>query len=653
MKLCMGCMHEYDDSLTACPECSLADDYENDIKKQLKCGTALSSRYIIGRAEKSDDLFITYIAKDTKDNSVVRVQEYFPVKTARRVSGQNDVVSKSFETQAEFDSTLAGIIGRGHRLAGLYAETPSLGITDCIEENSTVYVISEIQSKGGKSLAELLGESKRVTLPVALNMFEEVLAQLEKLGEQEITHGNICPENIFVGEFGRVLMLGCSLSGEPYATLREQQSPYAAPEVFSGGETGPWTDVYAAAAVLYRLLTGEAVRSGAGEEPEELWQGTPDDIPEAAKDALTKALRTRPVMRTRSAAELLEALKQADTEQQEDKKVVKKKSGFVSAVFPVKGDPKGEIIRKVILLLSIVTMIGSTGILINTYLVEPARFKSDTAKASEVYVAEVEEEKEPEYEELAWEQVRKKHPDTEFPQGMLAKFAELYLINKDVMGWLSIPSLDMNFPIVQAKDNNAYLRHNFYGKWTKYGVPFMDYRNHIAVLDRNTILYGHNMEYDDLIFGMLENYRLLESYKNAPTIEFDTIYENYTWKVYAVFVTNSEAKDDNGYAFNYIFTELDDEKFMSYVEEINKRRLYTTDVDILPTDKILTLSTCCYDFSDARLVVVARLVREGESKEVNTANAKMNENPRYPQAWYDNHGTENPYKNDKNWFVNK
>lgn len=645
MKLCMGCMNEYDDSLNACPECGLESGYENDIKKQLKCGTLLASRYIIGRAVHSEDLFITYAAKDNKDSANVYVREYFPQKTARRVTGQNDVVSRSFETQAEFDATLAGVIGRGHKLAGLYAEVPSLGITDCIEENSTVYIVSEVESKGGKSLAELFGESKHVTLPVALNMFESVLAQLEILHGQELTHGGICLDNIFVGESGRVLMLGCSLDGEVYAKQKAENSPYAAPEVISGGETGPWSDIYSAAAVFYRLITGVNVCADAGEEPEKLWLNAPEDIPQAAKDAITKALRTRPVVRTRSARELLEALEEANAEQQGEKEP-KKKNGFIAAVFPIKGDPKGEIIRKLILLASIATMLVSTGILINTYVVEPAQFKSDTVKTSNVVV-----EVKPEHEDKAWEDAKKKHPDVKFPQGMLAKFAELYIINKDVKGWLSIPALEMNFPIVQAEDNDAYLRHNFYGKWTKYGVPFVDYRNNIAVLDRNTILYGHNMEYDDLIFGMLENYRLIDGFKSAPTIEFGTVYENLTWKVYAVFVTNSELKSDNGYAFNYIFTELDDEGFAGYIKELDKRKLYTTGVDIKPTDKILTLSTCCYDFSEARLVVVARLVREGESTEVDTSKAAANPNPRYPQAWYDAQGRDNPYKDDTNWFA--
>ena len=89
----------------------------------------------------------------------------------------------------------------------------------------------------------------------------------------------------------------------------------------------------------------------------------------------------------------------------------------------------------------------------------------------------------------------------------------------------------------------------------------------------------------------------------------------------------------------------------NYIEEIKKRSLYDTGVDVNPTDKLLTLSTCCKDFDDARLVVVARLVRPGESADVDVSRATVNSNPRYPQAWYNKKGKTNPYKNAFQWEV--
>ena len=88
---------------------------------------------------------------------------------------------------------------------------------------------------------------------------------------------------------------------------------------------------------------------------------------------------------------------------------------------------------------------------------------------------------------------------------------------------------------------------------------------------------------------------------------------------------------------------------MKFVEEIKKRSIFNTNVNVLPDDKLLTLSTCSYEFSDARLVVVARLCRENEDTTVDTSEATINPAPRYPQAWYDAKGMANPYKDDTNW----
>ena len=91
----------------------------------------------------------------------------------------------------------------------------------------------------------------------------------------------------------------------------------------------------------------------------------------------------------------------------------------------------------------------------------------------------------------------------------------------------------------------------------------------------------------------------------------------------------------------------------SIVDEVRQRSLFTTDVDVQKDDKVLTLSTCTYELGtsiDTRFVVVARMVRDGESEAVDVSKAKLNPNPHYPQAWYDRHGKTNPYKNAERWY---
>jgi sortase B len=74
-------------------------------------------------------------------------------------------------------------------------------------------------------------------------------------------------------------------------------------------------------------------------------------------------------------------------------------------------------------------------------------------------------------------------------------------------------------------------------------------------------------------------------------------------------------------------------------------------VDVQVSDPLLTLSTCSHEFDDARLVVVARLVRNGENPAVDTSRVTLNSNPRYPQVYYDKKKLNNPYANAQRWTI--
>jgi sortase B len=243
-----------------------------------------------------------------------------------------------------------------------------------------------------------------------------------------------------------------------------------------------------------------------------------------------------------------------------------------------------------------------------------------------------------------------KYPDVEFPDGMLEKYAELYAKNNDLVGWIKIDEIGLSLPVVQGDDNKEYLKHDFDGNYNKYGSIFMNCDNDAKNLNYNTAIFGHHMT-DTAMFGNLDLYKDVEYYKKAPVIEFNTIYGDYKWKIFAVFITNGTAEGDDGYIFDYTFTDLSStEEVEKFLGEIDQRALYKPEVDISVSDKILTLSTCCYDFPDARLIVVGRLLREGENPAVDTSLAVMNPSPKLPQAYYKVNGGKNPHKDDVNLF---
>lgn len=251
--------------------------------------------------------------------------------------------------------------------------------------------------------------------------------------------------------------------------------------------------------------------------------------------------------------------------------------------------------------------------------------------------------------------------NNEIEEEQVPDYSALIEENSDLVGWITVPNTEINHPVVKYTDNDYYLNHSFEKKYDYRGAIFMDYRNDYVNLDSNTIIYGHNA-YDTTMFSELVQYEDIEFYKKSPVIEFNTLEANYKWKIYGVFITNATASEDNGYIFNYIYPYMDGENFNGFIEEVNKRRLYTTDVDITDDDKMLVLSTCVRALdltnkygkttyrANARLVILARMVRDGESAEVNVDNAYVNENPKYPQLWYDKYGLTNPYKDDEKWY---
>ncbi len=248
-----------------------------------------------------------------------------------------------------------------------------------------------------------------------------------------------------------------------------------------------------------------------------------------------------------------------------------------------------------------------------------------------------------------------KYKTTKYPAGMNPNLIKAYSVNNDVVGWLSIPGTNVNTPIVQSKDNNYYLRCNFYGTNTNYGTPYADYRCKKNTLSTNTVIYGHNMP-SGTHFYDVHRYEDIEWYKQHPVINYSTLNGSYTFLVYTAFYTTGTVKYNGGYFFNYIYPNMGPSSMRGFIEQINQRAIYTTGIDLRASDRIITLSTCTHSLDaacgmdiDGRLVVIGRLLRSGETTNVDTSKAKSNPDYRRPQIWYDKKGKKNPYSNSVTW----
>ena len=113
--------------------------------------------------------------------------------------------------------------------------------------------------------------------------------------------------------------------------------------------------------------------------------------------------------------------------------------------------------------------------------------------------------------------------------------------------------------------------------------------------------------------------------------------------MFAVFVTNTLPEHDNGEVFNYRRSEFaDEEDFNNWIEQIRLRSVVNTDIEVSYEDEILTLSTCAYDFDDARLVVMARRVADDGYDKYTVYSSSINPNPMYPEIWYTKKGLTKP-----------
>ncbi len=188
---------------------------------------------------------------------------------------------------------------------------------------------------------------------------------------------------------------------------------------------------------------------------------------------------------------------------------------------------------------------------------------------------------------------------------IIEEYKNLLDINEETVGWLKINNTKVDYPVVQAKDNDYYLKHNFKKEKDYNGWIFMDYRANTKTLSRNTIIFGHSMYYSGVMFGTLYKVKHASWYKDIDNqiIEFNTLYEKLKWQIFSIYVV----PNTNDYL---IANFSSDETFQDYLDMIIDRSIYDFNVPVSLSDKILTLSTCTGNNATDRLVVHAVLIKE-------------------------------------------
>ena len=187
-------------------------------------------------------------------------------------------------------------------------------------------------------------------------------------------------------------------------------------------------------------------------------------------------------------------------------------------------------------------------------------------------------------------------PDISWPA---VDFNALSEINPDIVAWIYIEGTEINYPVVQGADNQYYLKHLFNGKWNSSGCIFLDSRNTPDFSDRHSIIYGHHMKNGTMFSGLTE-YKKQEFYDAHPTVLLLTPEKNIRIEIFAGYVAGVSDK-----AWEIALGS--DEEFGDWLEAAEERSCFESEIAPAVTNRVITLSTCSYEFDNARFVLVGRI----------------------------------------------
>lgn len=297
MKLCMGCMENIEDQVTTCPYCGYDETTLRQESYYLDPGTVVGGKYIVGRVMGYAGYTIAYLGMDAEKNRKVMLKEYLPSDFSTRSEGEKEVTIYSGDALEQFEQGLTTFLNEANRIQHLENVPGIAKVYDCVAENDTGYVISEYVE--GQTLKEVL-DSGRVFAPQeAKDFIAQILEGLRLVHPLDVIHCDISPETIMITNTGEIKLL--DFGATRYVTTANSKSlaiilkqGYAPEEQYrSCGERGPWTDVYALAAVMYRMITGNVPDESVDralmdelKEPSKLGISIPRNIENAMMNAL-------------------------------------------------------------------------------------------------------------------------------------------------------------------------------------------------------------------------------------------------------------------------------------------------------------------------------------------------------------------------------
>lgn len=320
---CLNCFNLFDivysdkEESEVCPYCGYCEGTPPKELYHLYPGVGLyNNRYVIGTCIGFGGFGITYKAWDNVLETVVAVKEYYPTGLVQRVPGKPQVIIYIGESKEEYMQGLERFLDEAKNMAK-FVDNPNIVHVDAFfEENNTAYLVMEylpgmtlksyLKSKGGRIGCEEV-------IPIA----DAVITALKEIHAGGIIHRDISPDNIMLCNDGRIKLLDFGAARFSDADQERTRSiilkpGFAPPEQYQAkSKQGPWTDIYALCATVYRAITGVLPDESVNRVIEDTVQSPIQiysDIPERISNTVMKGMSIYPEIRFSNVDELKKAL---------------------------------------------------------------------------------------------------------------------------------------------------------------------------------------------------------------------------------------------------------------------------------------------------------------------------------------------------------
>lgn len=316
MKLCYHCMNQIEEKLHICPYCGKSLEEESMSAKYLKPGTVLQNKFIVGYPLGAGGFGNTYIGWNKLLLRKVAIKEFYPEQYVTRAEDGVMVTVNTDNLQPRFRNGLQQFLEEARSVASLQDIKGVVEISNFFEENGTGYIIMEyLEGMDVKTILKKSGDKKDYEW--CRRVILTLLHTLRDIHKRGVLHRDIAPDNIFVTNEGVIKLIdfGAARHSSALANMKSEvvlKVGYAPIEQYSRNtRQGPYTDLYAVAALFYRMLTGQKPIP-ANERLQNDTLVTPSqmgiEIPEQAEMGIMVCLNVKPEYRLQSADDFMDIL---------------------------------------------------------------------------------------------------------------------------------------------------------------------------------------------------------------------------------------------------------------------------------------------------------------------------------------------------------